>query len=64
MASLGLGEDADLIQLAMAVGDGIIYQFIALGPDHQPKSAAQVHAFNRLVKAYAKCRELGIELDD
>jgi AcrR family transcriptional regulator len=64
VATLGFGEDEDLTQLVQAVGDGVIYQYIALGPDHAPKAEAQVRAFSRLVKAYVKCRELGVELDD
>ena len=52
LALLGLPDDEDFTQLAAAVGDGIIFQLIALGPDQAPKAEAQVRGLSRLFSAY------------
>ncbi|WP_286149969.1 TetR/AcrR family transcriptional regulator [Mycobacterium sp. ACS4331] len=54
LALLGLADDEELTQLALAVGDGIIFQFIAMGPEHAPNAEAQIRGLSRLISTYAK----------
>ncbi len=54
LATMGLGEDEELTQLIQAVGDGIIFQFIALGPEQAATAEAQVRGFSRLISTYVK----------
>jgi AcrR family transcriptional regulator len=54
LAQIGLPDDDELAQLVSGVGDGIVYQLIALGPDHAEKARAQVRGLSKLIAAYRK----------
>lgn len=56
LSMLGLPDDEDFVQLASAVGDGIIYQMIALGPEWTPNAEAQARGLSRLISTYVDAR--------
>ena len=59
LALLGLPDDEELTQLASAVGDGLIFQMIALGPDQTPHAEAQVRGLSRLFSTYVAAKQSG-----
>lgn len=56
LTRLGCPGDEELVQLASAVGDGIIYQLVALGPEWIPNAEAQARSLERLITAYVAAK--------
>ncbi|MFC7265875.1 TetR/AcrR family transcriptional regulator [Streptomyces lutosisoli] len=47
----GLAPDDALVQVLMALGDGMIYQRVVFGEDHHADMARQIEGFRRLVRS-------------
>lgn len=52
LAALGCADDEELTQVVMGMGDGIIFQMIALGAEQNANAEAQVRGLNRLITSY------------
>jgi TetR/AcrR family transcriptional regulator, regulator of biofilm formation and stress response len=52
LAALGCADDDELTQVVMGMGDGIIFQMIALGDDQNANAEAQVRGLSRLISTY------------
>ncbi|MFI8632379.1 TetR/AcrR family transcriptional regulator [Microbacterium sp. NPDC077663] len=58
IADLGLNPDEELVQLLMAFGDGIAYEYAMVGPAQLPRIEQQVSAMRRLLGAYVRDLDL------
>lgn len=51
LEAVGVAADDELVDVVLAIGDGLMYQRVIFGPDHEPVTARQVSGSQRLLLA-------------